>query len=326
MKRFLFVAFAISILGLIGCQPQKPATPYLDGETTAFPARYESRVGSTFKVMSWNVENFIDAHDNPYINNRWENAAEGPKEEKMALFVEAVKEANADVVVLQEFEEVPYLIQIARDNFDSLGYRFFADAESPTWYQNVVVMSKVPLGMMHSYGNVTTPFTFEEDGETKTQTQSRINTRMWTVDVWVTENYSFQLTGLHLKAGRGPRNEAMRLAQVKLLKAQFERFWLTNPNENMLVVGDLNCTPSSTEFQTLIDGGSPVTFTDPLPADMFSHPADSVFWRIDHVLPNENMLPELVSGSAKVEYFFSPDSMRKISDHLPLVAEFKVTD
>ena len=291
------------------------------------PKEYKDLVGDTLKVLSWNLEHFLDDYDNPYTNNQRENNKEG-MQDRVELLIDALRKADADVVVFQEFESVQFLKQIADNSLSDLGYQFFADHESIDWYMNVVVMSRVPLGIMYGYGAVTTPVEYidEKTGEKKYETQSMINTRMWSVDVLVNEDYSFLLTGVHLKAGRGARNEAMRLGQINFLKGQFERFYRENPSKNMLIVGDFNCTPESNEFKTLLDGDSPVQFVDNLSADAFSHPADDPKWRIDHLLPNEAMQKELINGSLEVKYYFEKDVQRSLSDHLPLVANFLTTD
>ena len=323
-RSILSIAF-LSIL-LSACQPTPKA---VDQSPEGFkagivaPKDYTAVKGDTLKVLSWNVEHFIDMHDNPYTQNRRENT--GYKMEgRVSLFVEALRKADADIVVLQEFEHIQFLQQIAKDSLPEMGYQFVADNESPGWYMNVGVMSKVPLGSMYGYGTVTTPVKYVDDktGEEKYETQSRINTRLWSVDVLVNDDYSFLLTGVHLKAGRGPRNVAMRLSQLQFLQGQHERFLRENPNRNILMVGDFNATPDSDEIQYLINESASPKFVNNLTDSIFSHPADAPKWRIDHILPNGNMQSELIENSLQVKYYFDKETQRKLADHLPLVAEF----
>ncbi len=291
------------------------------------PQNYEDKVGDTLKILSWNVEHFIDEHDNPYTNNKREDSGD-KMEGRVALLAEALRKADADIVVLQEFEHVQFLKQIADDLLSDMGYQFFSDHESPNWYMNVVVMSRVPLGINYGYGAVTTPLTYidKDTGEEKYETQNRLNTRLWSIDVLVNDNYSFLLTGVHLKAGRGSRNSATRMGQITFLKGQFERFLNENPNKNILVVGDFNATPDSEEMQFMRNGNSKAKFVDNLSDDVFSHPADAPKWRIDHILPNQNMQAELVKNSLEVKYFFDKETQNKLADHLPLVAKFLTAD
>lgn len=290
------------------------------------PLLYEYLNQRSFTVMTWNVEHFVDPYDNPYISNRREDNPRSSMQPRIGIFLEALKNADADVVVLQEFESAAYLRKLVNDNLPEMGYQFFADAPSQNWYMNVVLMSKFPLGVLSTYGNVTTPVENYTDSLGRTETQNHLNTRMWSVEVFPTEKYDFILTGLHLKAGRGERNAGMRAGQIRFLKSQFERYLSENSEKNILVVGDLNATPESSEIQLLKrrDGKSKNSFTDPLAKTDYTHPADNAERRIDYMLPNHNMIKEL--EEVTVQYFFSAEKMRKISDHLPVLSKFKSAD
>ena len=330
-----YILAFLMLLVLSGCSISKNNTQNMANvkaenlfrKGIVMPLDYKDQVGDTLKILSWNVEHFIDEHDNPYTNNRRENT--GYKmENRVSLLVNALRKADADIVVLQEFEHIQFLKQIANDSLADMNYQFFADHESINWYMNVVVMSRVPLGITYGYGSVNTGLTYidKDTGEEKYETQSRINTRLWSVDVLVNDSYSFLLTGVHLKAGRGPRNIAMRKGQLQFLKGQFERFINENPKKNILIVGDFNAKPESEEIQYLLDDNSRVKFVNNAQPNDFSHPADEPKRRIDHILPNTNMQKELVPNSLKVNYYFDRQKQRQLSDHLPLTVRFITRD
>ena len=278
------------------------------------------------KILSWNVEHFIDQNDNPYINNGREDSGDR-MEGKEALLMKAIKAVDADVVVLQEFESVQYLARLVREHLPDMGYRFFADAESYSWYMNVVVMSKVPLGTIYSYGALYTAVPGILTDEGVEETQININTRMLSIDVFPNADYEFTLTGVHLKAGRGERNEQMRLGQINFLKTQFARFIKEDKKANLVMVGDFNCMPDSKEFQALMEGKKRLQFVDPLAGtEVYSHPSREPARRIDHIIANRNMMKELVPGSLKIEDVLSREEMIKLSDHMPVVAVFKAGD
>ncbi len=295
------------------------------GENSAIvvPADFKYPQDSTFKVLSWNVEHFVDPYDDPYINNEREDNPPENMPQRLHLLVDALRKADADIVVLQEFESAKYLEKIANDSLPDMQYRFFADVPSHSWYMNVVIMSRFPMGVISGYGNATTPLPgyIAEDGSQETQNQ--INTRMWSVDVFPSEDYAFLLTGVHLKAGRGERNVAMRKGQINLLVTQFNRILRENPEENMMVAGDLNATPGSEEIGLLLASDQlSEKFVDAIDTSVYSHPSDHPSRRLDHMLVNENMYAEAVKDSIQVEHFFSSDTMRIISDHLPVVGYF----
>ena len=315
----------IVLLLIISC---KPSDRSFLTDAQVYPQDYGGLPSDTFRVMTWNVEHFVDLYDNPYVaNKREDNPDTTIYEEKAKFFAEALKRADADVVVLQEIEHIQLAKHLSETLFPELNYRFFADAASINWYQNVVVMSRLPLGVLYSYGSVHSPVAYtDEEGTEQYETQSKINTRIWTIEVMADQDYNFYLTGAHLKAGRGERNEAMRLGQIALLKEQYARIYKAHKNANILVAGDLNSYPDSKEILSFKEQVYGISFTDPLTAEVMTHTADDPKRRLDYILVNENMMPELVRGSAQVPILLSVEKMRKISDHLPVVADFVASE
>lgn len=182
------------LLVLSGCQSYKPA-----GWT---PSGYRFPDAPSVSILSWNIEHFVDRFDDPYVRNRIENEAKF-SDEKLALFASVVKKADADVLVFQEVENQNIVKHVADSLFPELGYRFFASNKSSDWYQNVVIASRLPLGPVTGFGTVHSPVYQQADSSGNPITQSQINTRIVSVCVQANADYSFQLTGVHLKAGRG---------------------------------------------------------------------------------------------------------------------------
>ncbi|MGJ3233883.1 endonuclease/exonuclease/phosphatase family protein [Marivirga sp.] len=323
MKNLL--GFITLLIFVISC---KPSDRSFLTKAQVYPENYEMLATDTFRVMTWNVEHFVDLYDNPYVNNKRENNPDtAVLEKKFKLFAEALKKADADVVVLQEIEHIQLAKKLSEDLFPELNYRFFADAASINWYQNVVVMSRLPLGVMYSYGSVHSPVAYtDEEGKDQYETQSRINTRLWTIEVMADQDYNFYLTGAHLKAGRGERDVAMRLGQIALLKEQYARIYNEHKNANIIVAGDLNSYPDSREIQSFEEKVEGISFIDPLPLDVMTHTADDPKRRLDYLLVNENMIPELVKGSLKVPMLLNTEEMRTVSDHLPVIADFVASE
>ena len=323
MKNLL--AFIALLIFVISC---KPSDRSFLTNAQVYPEDYKGLSSDTFRVMTWNVEHFVDLYDNPYVNNKRENNPDtAVLQEKFKLFAEAVKKADADVVVLQEIEHIQLAKKLSEDLFPDLNYSFFADAASINWYQNVVVMSRLPLGVMYSYGSVLSAVAYtDEEGKDQYETQSRINTRLWTIEVMADQDYNFYLTGAHLKAGRGERDLAMRLGQIALLKEQYARIYNEHKNANIIVAGDLNSYPESREIKSFEEEVEGISFIDPLPLDVMTHTADDPKRRLDYLLVNENMIPELVKGSVQVPVLLKQEEMRTVSDHLPVIADFVASE
>lgn len=318
------VLLATLLLLMVGCRPRSSEPveqPLTESITT--PEWYRPGEVDSVKVATWNVQHFVDPYDNPYIENEREDLPPSDMGNRRKLFAEAIKNLDADVVVLQEFESDSYLRQLSENYFPEMGYRVFAALESADWYMNVVMMSRIPLGTFYSYAHINTPIVDQVDSLGNTQSQTFINNRMWSADIIVNSGYRFTLTGLHLKAGRGDRNEGWRLGQINLLRSQFKRLMALDNDRNMLIAGDLNTTPDSREFNVLLGNNDRPEFIDPLAGSgTFTHPSDSLFWRIDHLLPNRAMQPELVPGSVTAARPLPMDQMIMISDHLPVTAVF----
>ncbi len=290
----------------------------------AFPAKHQFNTGDTLRIMTWNVEHLVDDKDDPYVNNRKEDAGE-VNPEKMRLLAEALKLAAADVVVFQEAESANAVEALRDSFFPDLGYTYIADARSRDWYQNVVILSKLPLGRMVSYGNVHTPVSFEEEGEQKYQTQNYINTRIWTCELVVNPKYGIYLSGAHLKAGGGNRNRAMRLGQIAYWQKEMARQLRDDAEANILLVGDLNSYRDGPEIEALLTYPHPqVQLFDPLDPSINTHPADNPSRRLDYMLYNQNLANEVIYNSCHVFLPFAPEQMRVISDHLPVILDIEV--
>lgn len=269
------------------------------------------------------MEHFVDSYDDPYIDNERENNPPENMPLRVTLFLKALKKADADIVVLQEFESAKFLKQLATDSLPEMEYKYFADVPSHDWYMNVVVMSRFPMGIINGYGSVTTPLLGYVGEDGKGETQNQINTRMWSIDVFPAEDYNFLLTGVHLKAGRGERDIAMRKGQINFLVGQFNNILKQYPEKNIIVAGDLNAIPNSEEIALLIKNPKLFNvFEDRIDTAILSHPENEPTRRLDYILMNRNMGREALQRGVKVENFFMPDTMRTISDHLPVTATF----
>jgi endonuclease/exonuclease/phosphatase family metal-dependent hydrolase len=327
MIRFRFTVLTILALILSSCSTSEhlsqTAPDITQWESIATPSWYDDEVHDTISVVTWNIEHFVDEYDSPYIDSDRENDPPENMEERRTLFADAIKSIDADIVVLQEVESASYMQSFADEHFPDLNYRYFTGRESNDWYMNVVVMSRIPLGMLYSYANPDSYIVDILDDDGRIQRQNFTNNRMLSVDVLVNQDYSFLLTGLHLKAGRGERNENWRIGQIDLLRDHFEYLTAIHPDKRMLLAGDLNILPGDREFLHLLGDNNTPQFVDPLAdVDSFTHTSDNPVRQLDHLLPNETMIEDMVPGSAEVIFPFDPDTMRTISDHLPVIARF----
>ena len=333
MKSFYPVTLLILIFTFAACSTTDLSTDSTstasigDWESIAVPDGYNYADFDTISVVTWNVEHFVDEYDNPYIDNDRENDPDPDIIERRKLLAEALIDLDADIVVFQEIESAAYVEAIAEEYLDGMNYRYFTSRESNDWYMNVVVMSRLPLGVLYSYANPYTYILGQQDDDGSPSIQNLTNNRMLSVDVHVNPDYSFVLSGLHLKAGRGDRNEGWRIGQINLLREHYSMITTMDPDARILVTGDLNTLPGDREFLQLLGSDTNLTFIDPLAdVESFTHTADDPQRQLDHILPNESMMEDLVPESMQVATPFDAQTMRFISDHLPVIARFVTTE
>lgn len=314
---------------LVGGQvPESGGLPSVDPfAATALPNGFAFPGDDTVRVMTWNVENLVDLHDNPYNTSIQESQpVEGTLRARYDAIARVLREAGPDVVVFQEVEGVPLLrTELAERRLQGLGYRFFAAADRGNWHQNVVVMSRLPLGVVRSLAPVHTPVpgvTLEDGSE---EVQSQVNHRILVVDVLAREGRWFTLAAAHLKAGRTPRDHAHRRGQLEALRAELARTLRLHPGAPLLVAGDLNMTPSEAEHAILAAGDGPLRFTDVLEGtSMLTHPSDDPERQLDYLFLNPAMGRRLVPNSGRTVPP-RPEDRLLVSDHLPVVADFLFT-
>lgn len=318
--------------------PAKPAFDIRLG--MAQPTDYTPLDKKSFTVATYNVAWLTDEYNNPYIEAENEDDTNRTTEDRLEAVADVIEELDADIVVLQEVESVPFAIEFAKEHLEDAGYKYITGSDSPTWIQNVIVMSRFPLGVQYTYTNVTTPIGgFLDENTGRPDSQSFTNNRLVAVDVLVDDDYTVTVFGVHLKASPGDKNEAWRLGQIDFLRGQMQRFLAERPDANMVVVGDFNCAPDSPEFRRLAApaNGTPLLVdlaTDPQAPALRTHfsreDAEAGNYvasrRIDFVLPNANLAREYVPGSLKTAAPLPMGEMYKASDHLPVVATFETTD
>lgn len=315
--RNLFAALAFCGIGLtIQAQQLQEYRPGM-----VLPPSYVAK--DTLVVMAYNVENFVDKKDNPYISNRMEDSAMYKNDDREALLAKAIQTANADVLMIEEFETIAYLREINQKY--SLGYSYFASSESATWYQNTMLISKVPIGTFRTYGASYSPVVGEKDQQGAPAVQTNINSRIWIAEVWPAAGQRVYFCGVHLKAGRNKSDTATRTGQIQLLKGEFERLVKEDKKACIIMAGDFNATPESAEFKLLQEGNKNTRLIDPLAgANVFSHPAGNPRWRIDHIMFNKNAASKIVPNSTGPVYILSKPEMEKLSDHLPVITKMVI--
>ncbi len=302
-----------------------PASPELTIHT---PSDYSFPAHDTLTVATWNVEHFVDTHDNPYIDNQRENTPDvATVEKRLEWFAQGLRAIDADVLVLQEFESTVFAQALADTLVPDLGYRFVTGTDKGSWYQNVVILSRLPLGPVQSFAAAFTPIEGQSDDDGTPANQMLTNHRMFSAEVLVRPGTVATVIGAHLKAGRGDRNAGWRMGQIRALHKQLTTIRVLAPDRTVVVAGDLNLLPDSPEYSLLLNVDrtqGPVAFIDALPDGMsgYTHASDDLQRRLDYVLHNAEMAPHLID--IEVLQPLPAAVMPDMSDHLPVRARYRV--
>jgi len=284
----------------------------------------------TFRVATYNVENYLDQPT--------ESRRNAKSEEAKAKVRESIKAMKPDVIAFQEMGKGSALLEL-RDSLKKEGLDF------PHWEHvtgfdtniHVAILSRFPIVARHPHTN---------DNFLLTGRRYRVSRGFAEVDIKVNDSYAFTLITAHLKSRRPipDADEAeMRLEEAKILREKIEARLATNPDANLIVLGDFNDTYDTPSTKAIIGRGK-TAMIDTRPAerngDNQPHPTNrrysprNVTWthyygvedsysRIDYILLNSGMAKEWVTNET---YILTVPNWGIGSDHRPLVATFEAVN
>ena len=274
-----------------------------------FSAEFES---STARIAAWNLEGF-----NPIPVSRLQRQAEG------------IAIVDAEVITLVEVNPdsaMADLKTILADDFD-LCYNFEILPQDAN--QNIAVMVKCGI-------TIENPRFI--DGSDLGVASAR---KALVVDVTVGE-FDFTIIAVHLKSGRSASDQATRDAQAQVIGAFITDFRTSNSREDILIRGDFNMVPGQDVSNFHFLGGDEMDFiSNGDLQDRFSHILDAGRANLlDGFAITRTFTTEYNRGSLRVfplhwamkrpnssDPGMGLDEFRQtISDHLPFVASFKITD
>jgi endonuclease/exonuclease/phosphatase family metal-dependent hydrolase len=282
----------------------------------------------TFTLATYNVENYLDRA----AGTRPAKSVEG-----RAKIRENIKAIQPDVIAFQEMGNTNALLEL-RASLKADGIDFPHWEHVTGWDTNihVAVLSKFPIVARRPH----TKDTYLVQGR-----RFHVSRGFAEVDVQVTPAYQFTLFVAHLKSKR-PIPEAdeaeMREQEALLLREKVDARLKTNPNANIVVVGDMNDTKDSKPVRALIGRGK-MKLADTRPAERNgdSTPArnpaydpPSITWtyfygkedsysRIDYVLLSPGMAREWRKDAS---YVLTVPNWGQASDHRPVAVGFVAKD
>lgn len=286
--------------------------PIQNSPSVAFtPPQAPARTSSdgTFRVASYNVENLFDAIDDP----KRKDETTPPKDvEAMRRLAQALRKADADVVALQEVENIEILEQFLDEHLPGMyPHRVLVEGNDMRGI-DVAVVSRHPIQSVQSHKDNKFPL---PDGK-KTTTFRRDLLR---ADIQV-GSYPFSVYTTHFKAqSGGQKADDIRLAEARETRRIVQEEMAAWPGRRFVVTGDFNDTPESQVGQVFLSGDQ-WHLEDALahlsPQERITHPVTNR--SIDFMLYPESMEAEFKGGGIQ-----SLPREERGTDHLLIYADFR---
>ncbi|MGA2747842.1 MAG: endonuclease/exonuclease/phosphatase family protein [Verrucomicrobiota bacterium] len=280
------------------------------------------------RVATYNVENYLDAPSGT-------RHAKPP--EAAAKVRQSILALHPDVIALQEVGSSNVLLEL-QAGLKSAGL------DLPFWERvagfdtniHVCVLSRFPIVARHPHTNES----FLLDGR-----RMAVSRGFAEVEIQVNPAYAFTLIAAHLKSRRPSPladEEEWRYEEAVALRAVIDARLAAKPEQDLVVLGDLNDNKDSKPVRAILGQGAARLF-DTRPAERngdddtkreAGHETRRVTWthyyatedvysRIDYILLNHAMHRHWLAGET---YILASPNWGLASDHRPLIAGFAVPD
>lgn len=305
-----------------------------------------ARTPGTIRLATYNIENLFDDQDDPELSGRYEDIDDTKPEPHVRAVADAIRALDADIIALQEIESEA-VVRWFRDTYlADMGYDHIAsiDAGDQRGIEQAVLSRfpiasvtnwpRHPLGGVHpdKWGsgdnwNAGEPITFHRS-PLRVDIDIPPQGGTGALSSGTTDAYRLTLYVVHAKSG-GP-GEYWRLSEARGLANQIKLQLAAEPAANIAVLGDFNAFLSDESVQSLTSAG----LTDALAAVADRSPrfvTHESGRRIDHILINANLKPELIPASPFIlgtpslpegidwRQEWRPDGYA--SDHFPVAVE-----
>jgi endonuclease/exonuclease/phosphatase family metal-dependent hydrolase len=296
--------------------------------TTAvvFALFLDSLPAETFRVATYNVENYLDqpTESRPQIKSV----------EARNKVRESIRALNPDVLALEEMGSTNALLELrASLKAEGLDYPYWEHVQGWDTNIHVAVLSKLPIAARHPHTNDS----FLLDGR-----RFSVSRGFAEVDIQAQTNFTFTLIAAHLKSRRpGPDADQAQLRheEAKVLRGIIDAHLAANPQVRLVVLGDFNDVKSSDPIKTIIGHGR-FKLVDTRPAerngDNTPNPiprfeprnvtwthyygVEDTYSRIDYILLSPAMARDWVTNGT---YALTIPNWGVGSDHRPIVATFE---
>ena len=219
----------------------------------------EAKERTAFRVTAWNVKNFRTAPG---------EAGTPPKPgNEIAAVIRCLTEIKPDVLGLVEMgsrEDLALLQKQLNAGGVNLPESEWLEGADPD--RHLAVLSRFPILRTTSHPGLT--YLLDE-------TRHPMQRGILDVTLAVTPDYQFRLLGAHLKSQRGTAaadEEMMRRNEARLLRKTLDRILGEEPEANLLLFGDFNCTRDNAAMRDIRGlAGSPGGLSLVTASDRWGH-------------------------------------------------------
>ena len=282
----------------------------------------------TFSVATYNLENYLDESAGP----------RHPKSEAAKVKIrEMIRAMKPDVLAVEEIGSTDTLLELRSSlRAEGLNYPHWSHVAGFDTNIHVAVLSRFPFLACRPHTN---------EGFLLNGRRFRVSRGFAEVDVQVTVEYKFTLIAAHLKSRREvpQADEAeLREQEAAVLREIIDTRLRTDPNLNLIVLGDFNDLKDSKPIRTIIGRGNrglidtrPAEKNGELPVAYNGATAprnvtwtyyfskDDTYSRVDYLLLSHGMAREWQTNAT---YVLALPGWGVASDHRPIIAGFAAHD
>jgi endonuclease/exonuclease/phosphatase family metal-dependent hydrolase len=279
-----------------------------------------SAYGQIVSVASYNLRNWLTT--DRMVEGVYQPKYPKPEAEKAAV-IQVLKEANADILTLQEIGDPSYLAELQQLlKKAGLDYPYRAHLQAADPERHTAILSRLPLVQVEGHRQLRFDYFGRRSpvlrGVLEAQLELPEGRGRWRIFV------------VHLKSRMTERSEdpdslIYRTAEASAIRLMIEK---RTPAMPYLVAGDFNDTPRSRPLKRFLKKGDKTLTVMLSPKDsrkeLWTHrwEAESSYSRIDYLLASPSLARTLVPGSERI---IDTPAASVASDHRLIMASFDLS-
>ncbi len=279
-------------------------------------------IAKPLRIATYNIENFYDRYDDPYTtkDSRVDQGTASKSARELWALAKVISSVNADIIALQEVENIGFLREFNKSYLKNLGYKNVVLIEGNSSKSikgrgiDVAVLSRVPVLAATTYQHRNFIF---EDGKKVNFSRDFLH-----VQLKCPEHPVIHLFTLHtISKSSGAWTHYRRIAEAKAGATILEEQFSKDTNSWIIVLGDFNDGEKSKSVKTFLEIPKVPLVRIPL----FDKKKKKYTWygkgtgysssTLDHILVSKPMSEKI---NKKKSGIFNDKNAEKASDHRPL--------